>query len=535
MSLSAAVFLIAREKGIAEANFLRAERNSAHAKRYFRDAREVLDQFGVELSERLAEISGAEEVREELLRKSLQYYQGFVEEAQSDMALRADLALTYGKIASLMDEVGSTAESVAAHEKSADLFAELAEREPNADHQRRWALSKNNLALVLRRAGKLDRAKQLFLEAITLQRQLTTQSPGSDDILVDLAASLSNLGLLQNQLKLKKEAQDSYRSAINLLEQLRSGRPHNSDYQYKVAVAYNNLASAYLDAQPAKAITLHLQALDLLLGVQKERSDQRAVTRDVALTLNNLGAAYSRTTHVDESIRSYEQAIEIQLGLAGRAPSHRRYQVDLAHSHNNLGLVLSRVGRTEDAEAAFQQSLKLHEAIFLQCPGDFSLQSSIGGVYNNLGILLEQSQRLEAAADTFEKATDYQRAAIKQLPESHEARNSLDKHFVNYSRVLLKLGRVEEANRLAIRRRELWADNPHRLFRIAEELSKAYSEISNSTVADAAREECAKLALDALAEAIQAGYSVPGDIRQRESFSALSRHPHFVQIVSPEP
>ena len=100
--------LIHREKTETLRNYQRAER-------HFREAQDVVDRFGTRLAERLADVPGAAHVRRELLDETLAYYERFVEQAAGDPALCADLALTYAKIGTVTDQVGSSDEAIAAH------------------------------------------------------------------------------------------------------------------------------------------------------------------------------------------------------------------------------------------------------------------------------------------------------------------------------------------------------------------------------------------------------------------------------------
>ncbi len=107
--------LIARASIQADRNYQRAETN-------FRAARDVVDQFGSRLAERLADIPGASHVRRELLTETIQYYRDFIDQAQDDPTLRADLALTYSKIATLLGQSGSTSAAIeAAPDRALDV------------------------------------------------------------------------------------------------------------------------------------------------------------------------------------------------------------------------------------------------------------------------------------------------------------------------------------------------------------------------------------------------------------------------------
>jgi tetratricopeptide (TPR) repeat protein/tRNA A-37 threonylcarbamoyl transferase component Bud32 len=451
---SAATVMISREKA-------RAEQSLARAERYFRNTRDVLDRFGLQLSERLADVPGAEPVRQELLTETRRYYHDFAEDAKDDPSLRVDLALTYSKVARLTDQIGSTAQAVAEHEKALALFEELAQSEPdNLDHQRHLASCRVNLALALARTGRTDEALKQLAAAISSQERLAAQAPGDERSLADLAMSFSNQGLVQNETGKAAEAQASYAASIGLLKQLREARPDDPERRLNLAAAYNNLAATKLDRQPEEAAALHDQALEHQRAAAQARPDDLSARRSVALTLNNLGAAYSRTKQVDDARRRYEQAISVQEELVRVAPAQRAFAGDLAVSHNNLGLIQQRGGRPEEAERAFRRAIRLQEPLAAQSPDDVAVRSSLGGIYNNLGVVLEQADRLADAADAFEQAIDHQRQAHAQAAEVSQFRRFLGTHYNNYDRVLRRLGRTDEAARAALARRELLHDEP---------------------------------------------------------------------------
>jgi tetratricopeptide (TPR) repeat protein len=421
----------------------RAEKNVARADRYLNDARQVLDRFGVQLAERLAEVPGAEDVRRELLQETCAYYQHFVAEASGDPALRGELAVAYGKLAKLLNEAGSYDEGLAAQQKSVQLYGQLAVDEPaRVDYQKGLALSQNNLALMLARQGKPDEAKSQFTAAIERQRSLVKRLPQDAAIAGDLAASLGNYGLLQNEVGSVKEARSSFEEAIELLKK------HGKDNR-KQAAAYNNLAATYVASEPHRAAALHEQALHLLEAETAALPDDRALSREVALTLSNLGSAWSRTDSPEKALNCYLRAIAIQTKLVRVVPAAISYQRDLAVSHNNLGLLHSRANRMEQAEQEFTQALKIYAPLVEKRPQDAAFQSSLAGIYNNLGIVLENSSRLEPAAEAFANAVLHQQAAVSLSADAPRYNELLGKHQVNRQRVLKQLGRADEATGLS--------------------------------------------------------------------------------------
>jgi len=179
-----------------------------------------------------------------------------VQEASGDPALRGDLAVAYGKLASLQSEGGSLEEALAVQRKSAALFQELAAVDPeHSQHQKGLALSQNNLGLLLVRMEGVEQAQEQFTAAIARQQRLLSRFPQDSEVASDLAASLVNLGQRQKELGLTAEARASFEEAIEVLKE------HGPDPR-KLAAAENSLASML--AEPERAIQLYEQAVELL-------------------------------------------------------------------------------------------------------------------------------------------------------------------------------------------------------------------------------------------------------------------------------
>jgi len=438
IALATSTLLVAKEKH-------RAELSAAQAARHFREAREVLDRFGLRLSEELAAIPGGEHVRQSLLKETRNYYERFIADAKNDPALRADIALTYGKIASLMDD-GESGEALATHGKAVAIFEELVEAEPRqTTHQQRLAVSQNNLALALRRVGRLDEAQQNLEAAIRRQRQLLARFPEDPGLTGDLAMSWINLGAVQIEREQAAAAEVSYRAAIDLLEARLAVHTDDRASQKKLAAAYNNLAGLFLNALPGKAAELHRQALPLQKAAVAALPAVVETRREVALTYSNLAVAYARTRQWAEALECHHQAIALQHELANEAPANFLYQRDLVVSHNNLGLILSRIGRHDDSEATFRRAFEIAEDCLRLQPEDAVLHSSLGSTGNNLGIVLEKAGQLEAAREVLERAIQHQREAIRLAPRVAQFAALLRQHYDCDARVAGKLDREDRA------------------------------------------------------------------------------------------
>jgi len=525
LGMAASTLLILREKA-------KTEHNYALAEQHFREAREAVDRFGIQLAERLADVPGADQVRRDLLLQTLRYYRDFVSQAKEDPTLRADLALTYSKIGTLTAEIGSNDEAIQAHTSAIGLLEQLAAENPDdPDYRRELGVSRNNLALALSRSGRTDAARNAYRDAIRLQKDLADRFPGSGPYAGDLALSHTNLGLLQSETGEVKEAEASFLEAIRLQERLLDLDPNNPECQRNLAASLNNLGALYVGRQPGRAAELYQKALAHQTKAASLRPGELKYQSDVALTHNNLGAVQSRDGRLAEAAASYARAVEIQRELARAAPAQKCYRHDLAVSFNNLGLTQSSLRQTPDAERSFRQALDLQEALVRQNPNDLDLHSSLGGIYNNLAIVQEELRKLGDAAASYKQAIEHQKVANSQAPKVSRYRVFLSKHYYNYGRVLRRLGRPDEAAQAALARRQLWPKDPQHLVAVAEELASATRLLAGSKRTGISASQCADLAVETLKQAMAAGWKPAPDSDWTQSFAAIKDHPGFAALV----
>lgn len=525
VALAIGTLLITREK-------IRAEHNLERAELSFRDACDAVRRLGTLMAQRLVDVPGAEQVRQDLLRETLGYYQRFIEQARDDASLQADLGVTYNKIGKITAEIGSTEEAIKAHENAAAIFERLASDNPAVpEHRRNLALCRSHIGLLSSRTGAIDTATRAFEDAIELQKRLVAEAPDVAQYQADLALSLNNLGLLQSQTGKGDLAEVSFREAIRRQQELTAAKPSDPEPYRNLAASYNNLGALRVASDPSQAVQWYEKARECQEKAMAASPGTAEHERDLALTCNNLGAAQSRAQRTSDAIHSYARAIEIQRRLVEAAPSHKLYRRDLAVSWNNLGLVQSGLNQADEAQRSFRQALAIQEPLAAQCSNDVSLKSSLGGIYNNLGIVLEGSGKREAAAEAYKTALAHQQSAFNQAPTVAEYRAFLSKHYYNYGRVLRQLGKPEEAARIALERKQLWPRDPEKLLTVAEELAQDGRLLSKTQGTGMTADECVTLAIDTLQQAVEAGLKFSSGLSSNEAFAGIRDDARFLKLA----
>jgi hypothetical protein len=152
----------------------------------FRQARQIVD-FFIEVSEQeLADKPELQDLRRMLLASALDYYQAFIEQAHDDASLQSQLGASHLRVASILDEIGSRAEALAALERAKQSQEKLVRSHPSAPDVQR------GLRSVYRRFGDLRGGRELHWLS-------------HDSVRKDLRLSADQLEALA-QLRAKREA-----------------------------------------------------------------------------------------------------------------------------------------------------------------------------------------------------------------------------------------------------------------------------------------------------------------------------------------
>lgn len=146
VGLAISTALIAREQWKTQAayNQLAAEQvrtqaayeaeadQRGRAERSFHQARQIVDFFTEVSEEELASKPELQALRRTLLAAALEYYQDFIDQARDDPSLQAQLAASHLRVATILAEIGSKNDALAALERARQLQEKLVHKQPTA-------------------------------------------------------------------------------------------------------------------------------------------------------------------------------------------------------------------------------------------------------------------------------------------------------------------------------------------------------------------------------------------------------------------
>ncbi|QEF97144.1 Serine/threonine-protein kinase PrkC [Stieleria maiorica] len=479
LTAGSAAMLLSKEKSRTEAALQTAESNFQQSQLNLQKAIDVVDRFGMRLATKLAAVPGTETVRQSIMQETLADYQSFAEQMDGDASMRFALALCNTQMASMHRQLGRFSEAVTCYQTAIQLYQELLqsdEQESAPNHARighDLAVCHNNLGELAFQQGDFPKAEREYQRAHQIIDGLDTAD--QDDLKVKhlRIASLVNVGNLERAAGNTLQSRRTYEKAINMQSELIEIDPDNAEYQRELAVSYAQLSFLFASNDLDAADRYNQLAIALHKKLAEQRPYDLAALSELATCYNHRGAIFNRRGRTDEALKAYQEAIDVQQVLVMRAPTSSRFKEQLAVAHNNLGqVVLSSEAASTDAISHFKKAESLLNELVSTSPLSPHYRAQLGGVLSNLAPLLENSDS-QAARKYYDDAIEHQGWAVERSPQVQDFRVWLSASYVKYGRFLRRQGQYDQAGEVALRRRELWSDDPNHLYRVTLELAEA--------------------------------------------------------------
>jgi serine/threonine-protein kinase len=490
----------AAEKAEARAQ---AQRNEAlkqkqRADDNFAKAKKAVEDYLTQVTEHpRLKWQGFQDLRKELLKTAVPFYDDFVKQKADDPKLEAERGSAYWKLALIRAELGETKQAVRDFQVMQGIFRRLADAYPtNLDYHKGLAASHNNLGWQLSKLGRWGAAEESYGEAIRLYQALAKAHPAKPEHSAGLARSHHNLGNLLRDVGKGSAAETSFREAIRLQKALTDALPASTQYRQELAGSHHDLGfllhelDKRQEAEKEYGESLRLyQALaeahpsvphfrGLLAGIQRDlalllrdldrRPEAEEATRTAIRLFSALAEAHpalpdyrnglaesrlglGRLLHEAGKVRWREaeqatrEAIKLSQALTDAHPAVRRYRSNLATGRHSLGLLLRDLGRRRESEESVREAIKLYQALADNRPGRPRDREALAACHNLLGILLRAAGKNGDAASSFREAIEIQKALADFQPAVPKHRVSLAGNHCNLAQLLSDTKQVAAA------------------------------------------------------------------------------------------
>jgi tetratricopeptide (TPR) repeat protein len=467
LGLAISLILINEQRSVAETNFKTAALN-------LKEAWAAVDDLS-NTSDELAAVPGAEQVRQQILRKALAYYERLSRKRADESIRQSDLALTYSRIGALTKELDSAEAAIEYFVQAQQLYdgidsrgADLVELD---EVRRQQAENLNALGLAYTTIGRTSEAARVYEATLSIQTEALGLVSDKREYRVDLGQTKNNYGLLLRKSGEDAKAEALFMEAITLLATACEEDPNDIRARRLLGAALNNLGSIQIDRAPLQAQWTLREAIKVQLPMSTSGKYGLKASLDVVASYISLGSAYSKVEDWVAAEDANRHAAEMSRRLVNAAPNFSLYRQDLAVSLNNLGLSLRSQNKLNAAMEAFRESIDLQTSRVNEDPKNALLASNLGSTLNNLAMISRAQNELENASGEFRRAVTMQKRSLELEPKNASYRENLGKTLANLSQLLRQLRGTDAELETFRQRQELWKNDPENLQSIAEEVA----------------------------------------------------------------
>ena len=296
------------------------------------------------------------------------------------------------------------------------------------------------------KVGRQEHALEAHRKVLAAREALSLEPGAGDQVKVDVARSLTAIGLLLESLGKPHEAEAAYREAEQRLDGEKGQGPPSAPVRAALGYCRNRLG---------RLLTQTGHTANALAMLRLARADQEAMAEaqeatdstwyDLSSTINAIGVLLSSTGKTVEAEAEYRKALEIRQRLAQENPGVARYRSTLASSHKNLGNLLANTGRGSEAEVEYREALSIERKLADESPAVTAFRSSLASSHSNLGMLLAETSRASEAEAEYRRALALQQEVVDDNPAATDLRSDLAGSHNNLGNLLSDTGRAREA------------------------------------------------------------------------------------------
>jgi tetratricopeptide (TPR) repeat protein len=375
------------------------------------------DQLFLRISqEALLNQPAMEQVRRDLLLRSLAFYQGFLQDYSNNRNVLYDLGRAQRRVGGIYEKLDDPRKALTHYGEAERVFERLAKANPGRpEYLHDEARARIDRAIVLHQLERFDEAEKEHDRAASILDNLIVQAGPVPDYLGDLAASHISRAALLHLSKRNEDAIAYYKRAVSLLEGL---TPISDDaaVRVKLAGALNNLGILIHPSDRLAARGLYERVLTTLEAEPKEASHAAQFQRELARAHLNLGAGYRQENKNPQAESEYNRADAILQLLTKRFPFTAEYQHLHALTQKNLGELYAALRQPEKERAADTLAYTLLKALYQNSPNNPTYAADLARVATELGFALGPTREPKKVLELWEEAASLWKGLFAKHP-----------------------------------------------------------------------------------------------------------------------
>ena len=473
-----------------------ARRERAKAERRFKDVRNLTNSFLFEFHDAIADLNGATNAREMVVKKAQEYLSSLAQEAGEDRELLWELSTAYLKLGDVQgrpgfSRTGDTGGALRSYEQSLELRRRLISLEPsNLEYQLGLAITLSRFGPIYQVLGKPGTAAERMREAMEITDKLLPQSHD----LTTFQTAFRNpafLGDALSELGHYDEALAMYQKSLSIAEQMRHESFPDKDVLLRFVVSRERLGFIFaIKGEWQKALDNDLDMLantESLCALEPSSLDY---ARDKATALDHVGDSF-------RGLKNYPKALENgQLGLAmyeeilQKDPQNARAKKDVGDCSHHVAESLLASGNYRDALSVLQRTVSIRRGLVALDENNVEYPDDLADSLMLMGESLSASGNFTKAIEVLQEARSISEPIVSFHRQRIDYRRELARLYTDLGGALNALKNRNEAE-LSYRKgldlwielqneNALWAKELNKPREVAENISKLHALSSNT-------------------------------------------------------
>ncbi len=193
-------------------------------------------------------------------------------------------------------------------------------------------------------------------------------------------------------------------------------------------------------------------------------------------------------------------------------------------------------GRIAQAEDTLGAARAVQEQLLKDSPENGDYEFMVGQIMDDLSLVRWQLDKKPEAIAASEQAIVHLRRVFERSPNAPGNRTALSNGYMHIAAYKQQMGKPSESAAISQERRKLWPGNADELFKVARSLAIAAeptAEAPSQPTAEqlAERRAIAQQAIEALHEAVAAGFNKIEQLKSDPQFKVLAGNPAFTQLL----
>ena len=412
-----------------------------------RRALDAVDQMLTRVGdEKLANIPLVEDVRRELLEDAVQLYGQFLDEAPIDPRVRLETAMTERRLAQLLFHLGRTSQAESSIERSIALLRQVSNESPNSEQLQL------ELARSLMWEGAIRHQLAPLEQAVPILRRLGSTGATNRVAVMELAFALSKIGLQSDNRGAQSRATQTFAEAQSLFDDLlsRNEQDHELRRTYaKHVMNYGILLARGGDWQAAEekhnqavgigqSLTASQRKADDLLILASAFMDRGSVKFQIAAAPSLMIDGGESQPDYSEAAEDFGNAVSLFRELVRDHTAVPLYHARLA------GTLLNQMWRGQDPDLVIERGNEAIQ-IMLKLTEDFPTivdyrRTYAAALSNVANALMAQERELERAEQLARHAIQQQTRVLEANSEDPTTNHFLANHYSVLAEILSKQG-----------------------------------------------------------------------------------------------